>query len=39
MKHEPIFNWDPETGLASCILSDGSHIFTETYKEHLNTQK
>lgn len=28
MKHEPIFNWDPETGLASCILSDGSHVFT-----------
>ena len=28
MKNEPIFNWDEETGIASCILSDGEKIYT-----------
>jgi hypothetical protein len=28
MKNEPIFNWDEETGAASCILSDGEKIYT-----------
>lgn len=28
MKHEPIFNWDEETGIASCILSDGEKVYT-----------
>ena len=28
MKHEPIFNWDEETGVASCILSDGEKVYT-----------
>lgn len=28
MKHEPIFNWDENTGVASCILSDGEKVFT-----------
>lgn len=28
MKHEPIFNWNEETGFASCILSDGEKVYT-----------
>ena len=28
MKNEPIFNWDEETGIASCILSDGEKLYT-----------
>ena len=28
MKNEPIFNWDEEAGIASCILSDGEKIYT-----------
>lgn len=28
MKHEPIFNWDEDAGIASCILSDGEKVFT-----------
>lgn len=28
MKHEPIFEWDEESGLASCILTDGQHYYT-----------
>ena len=28
MKHEPIFNWNEETGVASCILSDGEKVYT-----------
>ena len=28
MKHEPIFNWDENAGVASCILSDGEKVFT-----------
>ena len=28
MKNEPIFNWDEETNVASCILSDGNKVFT-----------
>ena len=28
MKNEPIFNWDEETGIASCILSDGEKVYT-----------
>ncbi len=27
MKHEPYFEWDPETGTATCVLSDGENIF------------
>ena len=25
--HGPLFKWDPETGIASCILIDGDNIF------------
>ena len=28
MKNEPIFNWDEETGIASCILNDGQKVYT-----------
>ena len=28
MKNAPIFNWDAEASIASCILSDGEKIFT-----------
>ena len=28
MKNEPIFEWDEEAGIASCILSDGEKIYT-----------
>lgn len=28
MKNEPIFNWDEESGIASCILSDGEKVYT-----------
>ena len=28
MKHEPIFNWDENSGTASCILTDGQKVFT-----------
>ena len=28
MKHEPIFNWDEETGISSCIVSDGEKVYT-----------
>ena len=28
MKNTPIFNWDAETGIASCILSNGEKVFT-----------
>ena len=28
MKHEPIFSWDEEQGLASCILTDGKQVYT-----------
>lgn len=28
MKNEPIFSWDEEKGIASCILSDGKNIYT-----------
>ena len=28
MKNEPIFNWDEDSGTASCILSDGEKIYT-----------
>ena len=27
MRHEPIFKWDPDTGTATCILTDGHNIF------------
>ena len=27
MKHEPIFQWDPDTGIATCALTDGYNIF------------
>ena len=29
MKNEPIFNWDEEAGIASCILSDGEKILLQ----------
>ena len=28
MKNEPIFHWDEETGVSSCILSDGERVYT-----------
>ena len=28
MKHEPIFDWDEETGISSCIVSDGEKVYT-----------
>ena len=28
MKNKPIFNWDEETGISSCILSDGKKVYT-----------
>lgn len=28
--HGPLFKWDPETGVASCILIDGENIFIGT---------
>ena len=28
MKNEPIFNWDEETGISSCIVSDGKKVYT-----------
>lgn len=28
MKNEPIFTWDEESGVASCILSDGEKVYT-----------
>lgn len=36
MKHEPIFNWDEETGISSCILSDGEKIYTGFAQCHLD---
>ena len=34
MKHEPIFNWDEDAGVASCILSDGEKVFTRFAQCH-----
>ena len=28
MKNEPIFHWDEEAGVSSCILSDGERVYT-----------
>ena len=28
MKNEPIFNWDEEAGISSCIVSDGEKVYT-----------
>ena len=28
MKNEPIFHWDENTGVSSCILSDGERVYT-----------
>ena len=28
MKNKPIFEWDEEAGIASCILSDGEKVYT-----------
>ena len=28
MKNMPIFTWDENSGMSSCILKDGEHIFT-----------
>ena len=27
MKNQPIFEWDEDLGLASCILTDGENVF------------
>lgn len=27
MKNEPMFKWDPESGTATCVLTDGQNIF------------
>ena len=28
MKNEPIFHWDENTGVSSCLLSDGERVYT-----------
>lgn len=28
MKNEPIFHWDENTGVSSCLLSDGEKVYT-----------
>lgn len=28
MKNKPIFNWDEESGISSCILTDGEKVYT-----------
>ena len=28
MKNEPIFDWDEEAGISSCIVSDGEKVYT-----------
>ena len=28
MKNEPIFHWDEDTGVSSCLLSDGERVYT-----------
>lgn len=28
MKNEPIFTWDENTGISSCLLSDGERVYT-----------
>ena len=28
MKHEPIFHWDENTGVSSCLLSYGERVYT-----------
>lgn len=32
MKHEPFFEWDEDTGVATCVLVDGNNIFLGTAK-------
>lgn len=34
MKHEPIFKWDENTGIASCILENGENIYIGMAKCH-----
>ena len=34
MKHEPIFNWDENAGIASCIVSNGEKVYTGFAKCH-----
>ena len=34
MKQEPIFNWDPEEGVASCIIKYKNHIWTFKEQGH-----
>lgn len=36
MKHEPIFNWNEETGVASCILGDGEKVYTGLAQCHIS---
>lgn len=34
MKNQPIFSWDAETGVASCILDSNAGVFVGTAKCH-----
>lgn len=34
MKNQPIFEWDAELGLATCILTDGENVFYGTAQCH-----
>lgn len=34
MKNKPIFNWDEENKIASCILTDGEKVYTGIAKCH-----
>lgn len=34
MKRQPIFEWDEESGIASCILTDGQHYYVGTAQCH-----
>ena len=34
MKNEPIFGWNEDTGMASCILTDGENVYTGYAKCH-----
>lgn len=38
MTHKPIFEWDSDIGLASCILTDGEHYYTGIAQCHPDDQ-
>ena len=38
MINEPIFHWDEETGVSSCILSDGERVYTGFAHCHPNDE-